>query len=159
VPENPNLTPPRPGHVDASALGDDDGESSSKDNPVDLSPPKGDAKRHANDSSDADLADEGSGDLTPWDPHRAMKDIEVGDFYFRQGNYIGAESRYREALMYKTNDAIATYRLAVCLEKMHRPEEASEAYEAYLRILPDGPEAKHARKALERLQGGSTDSK
>lgn len=117
---------------------------------MDLSPPKGDDKHAGND--DVGLTDEGSGDLPPWDPHKAMKDIEVGDFYFKQGDYIGAESRYREALYYKTNDAIATYRLGVCLEKMHRADEAREEYEAYLRILPDGPEAKHARKALDRLK-------
>jgi tetratricopeptide (TPR) repeat protein len=142
--------------VDASALGDDAGESSSKDHPVDLSPPADDAKRHAKDKDDDTLTDEGSGDLLPWDPHKAFKDVEVGDFYFKQGDYIGAESRYREALLYKANDAIATYRLGVCLEKMHRPDEAREEYETYLKILPDGPEAKHARKALERLNNADT---
>jgi len=37
---NPNLTPPRSDSVDAASLGDDRGDSSSKDTQIDLSPPK-----------------------------------------------------------------------------------------------------------------------
>ena len=116
---NPNLAPPRSDSVDAASLGDDRGDSSSKDTQIDLSPPPNDAKDHPN-SSDV-LSDEGSsggGDTTEfhlWDPHKAAKDIEVGDYYFKRKNYMGAESRYREALLYKENDAIAMYKLAVCL--------------------------------------------
>lgn len=158
---NPNLTPPHSDSVSADALDDTPGESSSQDNPVDLSPPKDDAKAHRDSSSL--VTDKGTGDPTineirPWDPHKATKDIEVGDFYFRQKNYTGAESRYREALYYKNNDALATYQLAVCLEKMNRPDEALEEYEAYLRILPDGPKAAKAKKAIERLTSAA-DSK
>ena len=50
------------------------------------------------------------------------------------------------------NDAVATYRLAVCLEKMNRPDEALAQYEGYLKILPSGPEATEAKKAIERLK-------
>jgi Flp pilus assembly protein TadD len=92
--------------------------------------------------------------LHPWDPHRAAKDIEVGDFYFKRGNYHAAEDRYREALYYKDNDALATYRLAICLEKMDRPEEARQEYQRYLEILPHGAEAENAKKAIERLKSG-----
>ena len=153
---NPNLAPPRSDSVNAASLGDDAGESSSKDTQVDLSPPPDDAKEHPS-SSDI-LTEEGSaggGDTTefhPWNPHKAAKDIEVGDYYFKRKNYIGAESRYREALLYKENDAVATYKLAVCLEKMNRPDEALEQYEGYLKILPNGPEAGEAKKAIERLK-------
>jgi tetratricopeptide (TPR) repeat protein len=153
---NPNLAPPRSDSVNAASLGDDAGDSSSKDTQIDLSPPPNDAKEHPG-SSDM-LTDEssgGGGDTTefhPWDPHKAAKDVEVGDYYFKRKNYVGAESRYREALVYKNNDAIATYKLAVCLEKMSRPDEAITQYEAYLKILPYGPEAADAKKAIERLK-------
>ena len=160
----PNLDPPRSDRVNADSLGNDSGESSSKDEKVDLSPPEGDAKAHPH-SADI-LLDEGSsgdsGDLSefhPWDPHKAAKDVEVGDFYFKRKNYRAAEDRYREALLYKENDAIATYRLAVCLEKMDRPEEARAEYESYLKILPYGPEAADAKKAIERLKGAAANAK
>lgn len=149
---NPKLAPPRSDRVDASTL-PDDGVSSSKNTQIDVSPPAGDDKAHPR-SSDV-LMDEGSADASqthPWDPHKAAKDIEVGDFYFKRKNYVAAESRYREALYYKDNDAIATYHLAECLEKMNRPDEAREQYESYLKILPHGPEAEHAKKAIEQLK-------
>lgn len=153
--QNPKLTPPRSDKVDASTL-PDDGESSSKETRIDLSPPADDAKAHPRSSEI--LVDEGSGDANavhPWDPHKAAKDIEVGDFYFKKKNYTAAESRYREALYFKDNDAIATYHLAECLEKMDRPDDAREQYESYLKILPYGPEAENAKKAIERLKAGA----
>src|SRR5579864_8906957 len=55
---NPNLAPPRSDSVDAASLGDDRGDSSSKDTQIDLSPPPNDAKDHPK-SSDI-LSDEGS---------------------------------------------------------------------------------------------------
>ncbi len=88
----------------------------------------------------------------PWNPHKAAKDIEVGDFYFKRKNYRAAEDRYREALVYKENDAVATIKLAVCLEKLYQPDEARKQYESYLKILPQGPQADEARKALLRLK-------
>jgi tetratricopeptide (TPR) repeat protein len=150
------LAPPRSDSVNAGAL--PDGESSSKDNEIDLSPPENDAKVHPR-SSEV-LMDEGtaSGDLSqfhPWDPHKAAKDVEVGDFYFKRKNYRAAEDRYREALFYKDNDALATFRLAVCLEKMNQPEEARQEYESYLNILPHGPLSDDATKAIDRLAGHS----
>ena len=159
--KKPDLTPPRSDTVNVKDLGDEAGESSSKEDPVDLSPPPDDAKTHPH-SSDI-LEDEGSGDtgeLRPWDPHKAAKDVEVGDFYFKvKKNYVAAESRYREALLYKDNDAVATYRLAVCLEKMDRAEEARAEYESYLKILPYGPEAPEAKKAIERLKSHAANAK
>lgn len=146
----PSLAPPRSDSVSAADLGGETGDSSSKEDPVDLSPPAGDVKGHSKDSDI--LTDEGSGsEFHPWDPHKASKDVEVGDFYFKKKNYTAAESRYREALYYKENDAVATYRLAVCLEKLERPDEARSEYESYLKILPYGPEAPDAKKAIERL--------
>jgi len=157
VAQNPNLEPPRSDTVNVRDLGSDSGDSSSKDTQIDLTPPADDAKAHPK-SSDVleDVEGEpGSGDVNemhPWDPHKAAKDVEVGDYYFKRKNYVGAESRYREALYYKDNDAIATYRLAICLEKMGRPAEAIAEFESYLRILPHGPQAEDARKAIDRLK-------
>lgn len=157
VSRNPGLEPPRSDRVNIDDLGNTRGESSSKSTQIDLSPPTDDAKAHPKSSevlTDADT-ELGNGDVSemhPWDPHKAAKDIEVGDFYFKQKNYRAAESRYREALYYKDNDAVATYRLAVSLEKLNRPDEAVTEFESYLRILPHGPYAEDAKKAIERLR-------
>lgn len=153
--------PPRSDRIDARSLNNEPGDSSSKDSQGDISPPANDAQAHPRSSQallDAEMSENpGATETHPWDPHKAAKDIEVGDFYLKvRKNYRAAEDRYREALYYKENDAMATYGLAVCLEKLNQPDEAREEYEAYLKILPEGPEAKNARKALARLKGSSS---
>ena len=74
-PKDNRKNPPRSDNVPA-------GESSSKQTQIDVSPPADDAKKHpeaglGNSASDAD-------EFTPYNPMRAMKDVEVGDFYFKE---------------------------------------------------------------------------
>jgi Flp pilus assembly protein TadD len=140
-------------------LGSALGQSSSKDTQEDLSAPANDVAAHPK-SSSAVAATEaatsggnsGISEFKVWDPHKAAKSVEVGDFYFKRKNYRAAEDRYREALTYKENDAVATFRLAICLEKLELPNDARQEYESYLKILPHGPEAEQAQKAIERLK-------
>jgi tetratricopeptide (TPR) repeat protein len=155
----PSLEAPRSDRVNAADLDNAPGESSSKDSHIDLSPPPDDEKIHPQ-SSDV-LADVpgGPAEVHPWNPHKAAKDIEVGDFYFKRKNYRAAEDRYREALYYKDNDAVATFRVAVCLEKMEQPEQALKEYESYLKILPSGPQSEEAQKAIQRLKGPAANAK
>ncbi len=123
-----------------------------------MSPPEDDAKAHPKSSTavaeaEAEvLSGNGVTEFHTWDPHKAAKDIEVGDFYFKRKNYRAAEERYRDALHYKENDAVATLRLAVSLEKLGILDDARLEYESYLKILPHGPEAEQAQKALDRLK-------
>src|SRR5580700_3523520 len=155
----PSMEPPRSDRVQAGDLGQGVGDSSSKDTQVDLSPPADDAKAHPQSSAalaDAEAASLGNGGIAEfhtWDPHKAAKSVEVGDFYFKRKNYRAAEDRYREALRYKDNDAIATIRLAVSMEKLGELDQASKEYETYLKILPHGAEAEKAQKAIQRLKG------
>jgi tetratricopeptide (TPR) repeat protein len=142
----------------AAARNNEAGVSSSLDTRINISPPKDDAKNHpASKSAVADLEVGDSPDTSgvqefhAWNPMKAMKDIEVGDYYFRRKNYRGALERYKDALYYKDNDAVASFRLAVCEEKLGDKTEARKYYEQYLKILPEGPFAKDAHAALDRL--------
>lgn len=157
-PKAPNLTPPRSDRVQADDLGNGTGESSSKDTQIDLDAPVDDAKAHPQSSAAVADASGGITEFHTWDPHKAAKSVEVGDFYFRRKNYRAAEARYREALRYKDNDAVATIRLAVSMEKLGELEDARAEYESYLRILPHGPQASDAQKAIERLKGTKAQS-
>ena len=153
----PGMEPPRSDRVRVDDLDSGVGESSSKDTLIDLSPPVNDDKVHPQSSAAvANAEGEGAGggitELHSWDPHKAAKSVEVGDFYFKRKNYRAAEDRYREALRYKGNDAVATIRLAVCLEKLGILDDARAEYESYLKILPHGPQAAEAQKAIERLK-------
>jgi len=132
--------------------------SSSRDTRIDISPPKDDAKSHPDSKSaiaDLEATDEGYtsdvGEFHPWNPMKALKDIEVGDFYYKRKNYKAALDRYKEALYYKDNDAVASFRLAECHDKLGNKEEARKFYAQYLKILPEGPLAKDAHVALDRL--------
>lgn len=132
--------------------------SSSKDTRIDISPPKDDAKNHPNSTvpgTDSEEAPSDTEEMHPWDPHKAAKDIEVGDYYFKRKNYRGALERYKDALVYKPNDAVANFRLAECEDKMGNSTDAAQHYEAYLKILPEGPFAADARKALDRLKSAA----
>ena len=158
TPHPPSMAPPRSDRVQVDDLGLNAGESSSKDTQVDLSPPADDAKRHPQSSTavaDAEaqvLSGNGVSEFHTWDPHKAAKSVEVGDFYFKRKNYRAAEERYREALRYKDNDAVATIRLAICLEHLGILDDARSEYESYLKILPHGPQAPEAQKAIDRLK-------
>jgi tetratricopeptide (TPR) repeat protein len=121
-------------------------ESSSRDN-LDLSPLP-DTKEHKSESASTNDDIE---EAHSFDPHRAAKDVEVGEFYYKRKNYQGAIERYREALTFKENDAEATFGLARCEEKLGQFDEARTHYEAYLKILPHGPRAADSKKALEHL--------
>ena len=122
-------------------------ESSSKETEIDVNPPASDAKEHP----EADLASENN-EFHPWDPHKAMKSIEVGDFYFKKENYPAAISRYREALEFKPRDAEATYKLGEALEKSGDLKGALDSYRDYLKILPKGPYADKAQQGIARLK-------
>ena len=117
------------------------GESSSKSTKIDLSPPEWEQGR----------APKSTTEKYSYNPQRAAKATEVGTFYFKKGSYKAALSRFQEALQWKPNDAEATFKLAQTFEKLGQPSEARANYQAYLKILPDGPHAKDAQKALEKL--------
>ena len=154
---NKNQPPPR------SERDKEAGESSSRDTRIDLSPPPNDAKDHPYSSIPSDDADDATSpdvqEFHPYDPHRALKDIEVGDFYFKKKNYRAALDRYREALFYKPNDALANFRMAQAFEKLSQYNDAVEHYEEYLKILPNGPQSEEAKKALEKLKANQPSAK
>lgn len=142
APKNNAASPPRSDNVPA-------GESSSKQTQIDVSPPSNDAKSHPEAGLDADSTD--TDEFTPYNPMKALKDVEVGDFYYKQENYVAAISRYREALEYKPHDGEATFKLAQVLDKTKDYAGAKENYQEYLKMLPNGPYAKKAREALKKI--------
>lgn len=141
-PKNP--PPPRSEPVQ------DANESSSRETQIDIRDASGQMPsemKEGEESADSDVQE-----MHPYDPHRAEHNVEVGDYLMRRKSYRAAESRYREALGYKPNDAIATFRLAVVLEKTGELDEARQRYQEYLKVLPQGPFAAESRKALARLK-------
>ncbi|HEY6339492.1 MAG TPA: tetratricopeptide repeat protein [Candidatus Sulfotelmatobacter sp.] len=144
--------------MNVNELGQELGQSSSKDSQSDVGAPENDARAHPGSAEAVSEAAASAGAATsvtefhPWNPHKAAKDIEVGEYYFNRKNYKAAEDRFREALFFKENDAEAMFHLAECLQKMERPAEALQFYESYLKVLPSGPHARATREAIELLK-------
>ena len=129
-----------PGNQPANQGAPEQGESSSKDSQIDL---------NAGPRTSSATA---STEEVRYDPHRAEKDIEVGNYYLKQKNYRAALERFHDALLYKPNDAEATYGLAVTQEKMDLFGQAYNAYSKYLEILPHGPMAKESEEGMKRME-------
>lgn len=123
------------------------GESSSRDSLIDLN------AKSAKDEPAPAREDESV--LKPWDPHKAAKDVEVGEYYLKLKNYRAALERFNHALTYKPDDAEATYGLAVTQEKLELLSLAEQSYRKYLQILPNGPKSKDAEEALKRISSQS----
>jgi tetratricopeptide (TPR) repeat protein len=121
------------------------GESSSKDSQLNL---EGTGRT----SSSSSGAESEVHELLPYDPHKAAKDVEVGVYYFKHKNYRAALDRLNEALLYKPNDAEATFHLAETQEKLELYALAYQNYRDYLKIAKEGPFAKDAQIAIKRIQ-------
>jgi Flp pilus assembly protein TadD len=117
------------------------GESSSKDSQIDFN------------AGPAPSAPENpASESVNYDPHRAAKDIEVGNYYLRQKNYRAALERFHDALLYKPEDAEATYGLAVTQERMDLFSLAYNNYSKYTELFPEGPKAKDAEEGRARVE-------
>lgn len=117
-------------------------DSSSKDSEINL---EGPSRTPSKGSSDVH-------ELYPYDPHKAAKDIEVGQYYLKHKNYRAALDRFNEALLYKPNDAEATYRLAQTQEKLELYPLAYQNYRSYITIYKEGPYVKDAQEAMKRIE-------
>lgn len=88
---------------------------------------------------------------TPHADKIALKDEEVADLYFKDGNYAGALLRYEDALHYVPDDEAAAIGIAESARRLGKRDKALEAYKNYLKLAPQGKKAKEARKEVEEL--------
>jgi len=103
-------------------------------------------------SSSQSNPDNGSDQIV--DPPRAKKDAEVGGFYLKHGDYQGALLRYKDATTSDPTNVEAIFGLAETQRMLKKNAEAVRNYQLYLDIVPDGPRAKQALKALKALGSG-----
>jgi len=86
-----------------------------------------------------------------YDPKRATEDVRVGRFYLQSGDIKGAYDRFKDATIFDHTNAEAVYWLAEAARKLNHGQEAAQNYEVYLDAVPNGPNSKAARKALNEL--------
>ncbi|PYV18507.1 MAG: hypothetical protein DMG21_04700 [Acidobacteria bacterium] len=88
-------------------------------------------------------------------PPGPAKDVEIGNFYLRKGNYHAALSRFEEAAQADATCAGAFLGLGRVFEKIGLKRKALDAYQKYLDALPsekNAEEAKGVHRAMARLE-------
>ncbi len=135
----------------AAAKAAQESQKGSEDQPLpprSLSP--GESSSQSSSSSDStDVMDAPANVI---DPIRAKKDLEVGTFYLKTGEFKGALLRYKDATASDPTNVEAIYGLAEAQRGLKNNAEAIRNYELYLAIVPDGPKARQSLKALKTLQ-------
>ncbi len=125
---------------------DQPSESSSK-SPDAPSPAKKPDKRNKPDS-----ATQNSPDQPTWDPLRAEKDIEVGQYYMRKGDVDAAIDRFQDATNAKPGYAIPFRYLGEAQEKKGLKKQAIKSYSHYLELYPHAEDGDKVRKKIDKLR-------
>lgn len=85
-----------------------------------------------------------------FNPLQAAHDLQVGNFYFKKGNYRAAARRFSEASKWDPGYAEAFLRLGEAEEKLKDWKSARAAFEKYLELAPDAKDADSVRKKLTK---------
>lgn len=96
-----------------------------------------------------------------WDPLRAEKDLEVGQYYMKKGDLDAAIDRFQDAAIAKPGYAIPFRYLGEAQEKKGQKREAIKSYTRYLDLYPHAEDATKVRKKIAKLWsdvGGRTKS-
>src|SRR6267154_4947854 len=121
-------------------------ESSSKPaGPPDDMKPKSTAKQKK------DSATQNAPDQPTWDPLRAEKDLEVGQYYMRRGDLDAAIDRFQDATTAKPGYAIPFRYLAEAQEKKGLKKQAIKSYQRYLDLYPHAEDGDKIRKKIDKL--------
>jgi len=83
-----------------------------------------------------------------FNPLQSKKDVTVGEFYFKKGDFKAAAGRFREATKWNDGNAEAWLRLGDAEDKMKDAKAAHEAWEKYLQLAPEAKNAGEIRKKL-----------
>jgi tetratricopeptide (TPR) repeat protein len=137
--------------VPASHAQDSQGESSSAA-PKPLPPSRPDSS-HAKSSNKKpkDTPTNSATDQPTWDPLRAEKDLEVGQFYLKKGDLDAAIDRFQDAAAAKPGFAIPYRYLGEAQEKKGDKREALKSYRRYLDLYPHAEDAKKVQKKIDKL--------
>ena len=120
-------------------------ESSSK--PAEPPAPKKPDKKQKPDSATQNAPDQPS-----WDPLRAEKDIEVGQYYMRKGDVDAAIDRFQDATTAKPGYAVPFRYLGEAQEKKGLKKQAIASYSRYLELYPHAEDGDKIRKKIDKLR-------
>jgi tetratricopeptide (TPR) repeat protein len=122
-------------------------ESSSK--PEQTQPPP--SKQKPSEKKNKDNATQNAPDQPSWDPVRAEKDIEVGQYYMRKGDVDAAIDRFQDATTAKPGYALPFRYLGEAQEKKGLQKQAIKSYQRYLDLYPHAEDKEKVQKKIEKL--------
>ncbi len=121
------------------------GSASKPASPPDDTKPKSSAKQKK------DSASQNAPDQPTWDPLRAEKDLEVGQYYMKKGDVDAAIDRFQDATTAKPGYAIPFRFLGEAQEKKGLKKQAIKSYQRYLDLYPHAEDGDKVRKKIEKL--------
>jgi len=98
-----------------------------------------------------DTATKNAPDQPAWDPLRAEKDLEVGQYYMKKGDVDAAIDRFQDATTAKPGYAIPFRFLGEAQEKKGLKKQAIKSYQRYLDLFPHAEDGDKVRKKIEKL--------
>jgi tetratricopeptide (TPR) repeat protein len=141
--------------VAAARSQDAQGESSSSaprpDTPPAPEAPKTKSGKKSKDAPNKDTPAKSAADQPTWDPLRAEKDLEVGQYYLKKGDVDAAIDRFEDAAAAKPGFAIPYRYLGEAHEKKGQKREAIKSYTRYLDLYPHAEDAAKVRKKIDKL--------
>ena len=87
-----------------------------------------------------------------WNPLKANKDMEVGSYYLKTGNYDAAIDRFEEAARLQPGLARPYLKLGETYEKKKQWPMAVTSYKKYLELFRAAPDAKKVQKRIAELE-------
>ena len=119
-------------------------------------PPSKDAPKA---KPNTDTATKNADDQPTWDPLRAEKDLEVGQYYLHKGDVDAAIDRFQDAALAKPGYAIPFRFLGEAQERKGLKREAIKSYSRYLDLYPHAEDKNKIEKKLEKLRAEVAKSK
>src|SRR5450432_679442 len=117
------------------------------DKPADTGP----APKKEPPKTNKDNATESAADQPTWDPLRAEKDMEVGQYYMRKGDVDAAIDRFQDATLAKPGYGLPFRYLGETQEKKGFKKPAIKSYQRYLELVPRAEDADKVKKKIEKL--------
>jgi tetratricopeptide (TPR) repeat protein len=118
-------------------------------NPADKPPDPTDKRKPPKPNSDN--ATQNAPDQPKWDPLRAEKDMQVGQYYMHKGDLDAAIDRFEDATTAKPGYALPFRLLGEAQEKKGWKRQAIKSYTRYLDLYPKAEDRGKVQKKIDKL--------
>jgi tetratricopeptide (TPR) repeat protein len=99
----------------------------------------------------SDNATQNAPDQPKWDPLRAEKDMQVGQYYMHKGDVDAAIDRFEDATTAKPGYALPFRLLGEAQEKKGLKRQAIKSYTRYLDLYPKAEDKDKVQKKIDKL--------